>query len=471
MKKMNKWALLLIVVMLIGMLSGCKSNNEEEPAVSDDWVGIVDREEEESMDGSKEEDSSKKEEESDKKEDQTDSSDQKDPADDSAGSKEPAEDQGGESKEPFGEKDPADDQGEKDEKDPEEGNGGASSDVWVPVQKENSGTAITFLSQNVKHAGYTPYGEKGDGTSANIYNRLRRFKTLVTTQDPDVIFFNEAKATAQNFFNEDPYMSQTYDYVWQHRHSTLEGHLMSEPVLYKTSEFKALETGHFWISPTPNREGPGFGGQAGADVSTWAKLQVKATGEIVYCYCLHTDPGNPEACIGALQLYYDRFAKTEKDAYAFVGGDYNCYYRSETYNAMVEWDQIVDLRDVAMYLNQDGLCTLGGMASGHNLAFNQTGVLIPGVETPTEGGMKTAHHQIDYVMMKPHPNVCVDHYGFDYTVYDYPTEGIAKGHISDHWGLVVKVRIGTDVDYSQYQAEPFEYSAEHPMWFNTAMKD
>lgn len=470
MKKINKWALLLIAVMLIGMLSGCKSNREEEPAVSDDWVGVVDREEEDSKDDSKEDDTSKKEEDSDKKEEQNNSSDQKDPTDDSAGKKEPEDDKNDTGKEPTPDKTPADNGG-KDDQEPDEGNGGGSADEWVPVKKEDSGTAITFLSQNVKHAGYTPYGEKGDGTSANIYNRLRRFKTLVTTQDPDVIFFNEAKATAQNFFDEDPYMSQTYDYVWQHRHSSLAGHLMSEPVLYKTSEFKALETGHFWISPTPNREGPGFGGQPGADVSTWAKLQVKATGEIVYCYCLHTDPGNPEACIGALQLYYDRFAKIEKDAYAFVGGDYNCYYRTDTYNSMVEWDQIVDLRDVAMYLNQDGLCTLGGMASGHNLAFNQTGVLIPSVETPTEGGMKTEHHQIDYVMMKPHPNVCVDHYGFDYTVYDYPAEGIAKGHISDHWGLIVKVRIGTDADYSQYQAEPFEYSAEHPMWFNTAMKD
>ena len=464
--KKYKWiALLSVLVLALGMLSGCKGEKED-LAVSDDWIGI-----EENQDPAGKKEENKKPSSEQKEDSQKEESEEEDHKN-SVSDPTVKEEDDGEKKEE--EKNPSE---EPDEKEDTDQSGGAEEEPaekeepWVPVKKESSGTALTFLSQNVKHSGYTAYGTKGDGTSKDIYNRLRRFKTLVTTQDPDVIFFNEAKATAQNFFNEDPYMSQTYDYVWQHRHSTLEGHLMSEPVLYKTSEFKALETGHFWISPTPNREGPGFGDQKGADVSTWAKLQVKSTGEIVYCYCLHTDPGNAAACIGALQLYYDRFEKIEKDAYAFVGGDYNCHYRSETYNQMVEWDKIVDLRDVAMYLHQDDLCTLGGMASGHNLAFNKDGVLIPNVESPTEGGMKTAHHQIDYVMMKPHPNVCVDHYGFDYTVYGYPDEGIAKGHISDHWGLVVKVRIGTDADYSQYQREQFEYTADNPMWFNTTMKE
>ncbi|MBQ7936731.1 MAG: hypothetical protein IJ333_10375, partial [Clostridia bacterium] len=49
------------------------------------------------------------------------------------------------------------------------------------------------------------------------------------------------------------------------------------------------------------------------------------------------------------------------------------------------------------------------------------------------------------------------YYGFDYTTYDNKEEGIQAGYISDHWGLVVKVRIDTDVDYSAYQAEPYDY--------------
>ena len=378
------------------------------------------------------------------------------------------EGQPGDTTDPDDSKEPTDTKDPDDSKEPSDGNGSDTDpdEDLPPVQKENSGTPITFVSQNVKHAGYTAYGEKGDGTSSNIYNRLRRFKTMVQNNDPDIIFYNEAKETAKRFFNEDTYMAQVYDFVWQDRHSTLAGHLMSEPVLWKTEKFQTLETGHFWISPTPGQEGPGFGGQKGADVSTWAKLKVKKTGEIVYAYCLHTDPGNHDACVGALQLYFKRFKEMEKDAYAFVGGDYNCYYRSDTYMDMMDWSQMVDLRDVALYMSEDDLTTLGGMGSGHNLAFNKEGVLIPSVSNPDE--INTCH-QIDYVMMKPNAHVAVDHYGFDYTVYNNASEGIAHGHISDHWGLVVKVRINTKADYSQYQRKPYDFGGG-PMYSNFEMK-
>ncbi|MBQ7935338.1 MAG: hypothetical protein IJ333_03205 [Clostridia bacterium] len=435
--KRIKWMnVFLIAVLTVAMLGGCKTADVEESASADSWVEVKDEEQtktEETLDQPTNETSKE----------EVSLNDKNKPSEETPETKEPEQVQP-EQESPV-EKEPS----EETTKQPEE-------EEPAPVEKESSGTAITFLSQNVKHAGEKAYGEKGDGTDSNIYNRLRRFKSLVQANDPDVIFYNEARRTAFNFLPNDPYFSQTYTMVYHYRweeHPELGG-IMGEPVLFKTAKYELLDSGHFWIAPNPYNPGHGFGDQEMADVSSWVKLKDKATGVEFYCYCAHFDPNNSAVYIPAMRLYYERFAKMEKGAYAFVGGDYNVYYRSGDYLGMMEWDQIIDLRDMAMNMKADGLCELGGMGSGHNLAYGR-GEPMPEVNYKTP--------QIDYVMAKPNLHMAVDYYGFDYTVYDYPEEGIAAGHISDHWGLVVKVRIDTDADYSQYQCK--HNYGDNPIYF------
>ena len=63
--------------------------------------------------------------------------------------------------------------------------------------------------------------------------------------------------------------------------------------------------------------------------------------------------------------------------------------------------------------------------------------------------------QLDHIFAKNHPHMAVDYWGFDYTDYEDPVNQVEKGYISDHYGLVCKVRINTQVDYSRYQ-KPFD---------------
>ena len=67
--------------------------------------------------------------------------------------------------------------------------------------------------------------EKGDGTGNNIYNRLRRFKSLVQTHDPNVIFHSEARVGAVSFMEEDPYFSQVYTLYYRY-----ENRVQAEPL-------------------------------------------------------------------------------------------------------------------------------------------------------------------------------------------------------------------------------------------------
>ncbi len=437
MNRLYRWtALLLVLLMSMMIISGCKSGEEEDfSASNDDWVGVTDPDDEDEKPPEKEEDP--KGETSNKEDPDEEPSKEEDPKGETSKEEDPKEEN-------------------PKEEDPKEETAG--KDDPSAMEKENSGTLIKFLSQNVKHGGNTYYGEKGDGTGINIYNRLRRFKSLVQTQNPDVIFYNECRNTMFRFYEEDPFFNETYSMLYEYRWGDRPdlGGLMSEPVLFKKSKYELLDNGHFWISPTPNQPGPGYGDQGMADISMWVKLKDKETGAIFYCYCAHFDPGNEECYIPAMQQYYDIFNKLPKDAYAFVAGDYNYGYRTANYELAVDWDEIVDLRDVAMNMSKDGLCELGGMASGHNLAMEAAPAPLPQVNTKNP--------QIDQIMMKPNPHVAVDRYGFDYNVYGYEEEGISKGHISDHFGLVAYVRIDTKPDYSQYHVE-HDYGS-NPILFN-----
>ena len=435
MNKQKIFVLLLAAVLTVGMVSGCKSNQDEEPAVSDDWVGVVEQEKEETAPkpSQGEEGQEPSETPAPEQEEQ--------PAPQEPAGKEPVSKPDVSVPEP-----PAQEQVPEGSEEKEE----TEEPVVKPVEKESSGVPITFLSQNIRHAG-SNLGTKGDGIGNNVYNRMRRFKSLVQAQDPDIIFYSEARIGAISFMEEDPYFSQVYTL-----HYRYENKVQAEPLIYKTAKYEAVDKGFFWQSPTPTIPS-GYDGRE--TIVSWAILRDKASGAEFYCASTHFRPGNKmEIALPSMEQFIKISQEMDEDAYAFFGGDFNVHYRTDVYNLMMNWDAIIDLRDMAMHMRKDGLVTFGGMQRGHNVNFDaatENPALMPAV---SESG-----HQIDYVMAKPHPHMAVDYYGFDYKIYDYPEDGVQAGHISDHYGLIVKVRIQTDADYSQYQRQ-YDYE-DTPVYF------
>ncbi len=444
----RSFSILLIITMLLTMVVGCS------PKTSEEGLGVVDTVHPGEQNKDPEEPDDPKEESTPEDrpvEDETPAPDAPPASDDQTDPAEPEDEQPGEDFVPDEEVVP---------KDPEIDDSYAD---LPPVEKENSGTPITFLAQNIIHAG-VKYGEKGDGTGNNLYNRLRRFKTMVMVNDPDVIFLNEARRGTLDFLEKDHYFMSNYKVVWKYRYYQegykIAGGDQAEPVLYKYNKYNLLESGHFWLSATPNKPSKSYDSNAEyGDISSWVYLKDKKTGSDFYAYCTHFSPSGSEVPRKAMAQYHkevEKIRKKDPNAYVFVGGDYNVYYRSDTrYEWMMNWDRIIDLRDMALNMYDDGLTELGGMANSHNLAYGA------GEQYPT---VSIGRSQIDYVMACPNPHMAVDYYGFDYTIYDHPEDDVAYGHISDHWGLVTKVRIDTDADYSQYQI-PHIYG-EDPVFFN-----
>ena len=459
MKKHVRWiSLLMIIVMAAMMVCSCKKTDTEEEAVADGYVDVKDNND--AKDDNKEE---TKKSVSDQKDNDTKkpvtgteepSDDEKQPNEDASGGDE-TPDEGTSGGEETPDKTPEEETPGGNET-PDEGTSGGGEKL-EPITKESSGTGITFLSQNIIHAGGT-LGSVGDGTTNSLINRLHRFKTLVKTHEPDVIFLQEARSGTIQFCQTDPYFAQNYtlQWAWRNPDPAMAGGRQAEPVLYKTAKYEQLDAGHMWTSYTPWQPSKSYDADADyGDINSWVQLKDKQTGSVFYAYCVHYAHTGEQAQILSFKQYLALCEKLEEDEYLFAGGDYNVIYRSEKYMEMMNWDIMVDLRDVAMNMYYDGLCELGEMNGSFDGGPYNKNVMSdnPG------GGLK----QIDHIMFKNRPNVAVDYYGFDYTRYADLSAGVQEGWISDHLALVAKVRIDTDVDYSRYHMR--HHYGENPVYF------
>lgn len=432
--KIKKWiALLLIAMMTLTMVAGCGSNEEDDFTADPDVLVKPD-------DGSE------------SKDDETPKNDNEDPDNNTEDPGNNTEEPGNNTEEPGNSTEDPDNNtenpGNNTEKpgnnieEPE--NDGSNADVSA-LKADTSGTSVTFLMQNLRTTGNQTGNDPNERDPATLsaYNRNRRFKTMVQTHEPDVILCQEGTKAWINFFQTDEYFSKNYTLHYKYR-SEAQSVLESTPVLYKTSKYTELDSGHFWLSETPNIESPSY--EAGADhirICTWVKLKDKSTGAVFYAYTAHVDTGG-ETPMKSMQQFYDLFNKAGKNEYCFVGGDFNFAYESAEYQMSVDWEEVMCIQDVAQNLADDGLCELGGL-NGSLTGSYDTGES----PDPTPG----RDRQLDHIFARHMPNMTVDYYGFDYTHYDYPADNVAAGYISDHYGFIAKFRIGTKQDYSAYHVD------------------
>ncbi len=440
---MKRWlCFLLIAVLSLGMLSGCKGAEEEDFGVADSIV-----EGDESTDPKDDKDP----------EDEKDDPKDEDPKEEDPKDEDPKEDEPKEEnpkdEDPKDEDPKEEDPKEETPADPNEG-----EEDLPPITKENSGVAITILTQNLRTSG-TQRGEKAERGSGdhNLWHRFRRLKSQVREWEPDVIMTQEGMSGHVNLLTTDPYFDQVYDIVWKNRGPNNDDSIVDDqsvPVLYKTSRFTLVDSGHFWLSETPHIPSIGYGAtEEYARITTWVRLKDKATGVELYAYSAHfavTETFH----IRAMEQFMNAFDKLKKGTYAFVAGDFNIRYKSFEYDSMLEWDRIIDLKDMALNMQADGLAQVEGDTGTVHSRYDKNGKVQdewaegePDVEP--FGDLR----QIDHIFAKPDPHMAVDYWSVIYKQYGYDEgeEFVKNGYLSDHYGVVCKVRVDTQVDYSRYQ--------------------
>ena len=308
---------------------------------------------------------------------------------------------------------------------------------------------------NLRHSGsrsaYTPPQSPDD---ISVYCRARRLRERVKALDPDVILAQEGRPGWLEFFEKDPFFKKTYQVLWKERMPGIPGGDECTPLLYKKEKYDLLDHGHFWLSATPDVPSVSYeAGEGHYRISTWVKLKDKKTGQEFYCYTAHVDTGGitPKA---SFAQYYALFDQTEEGSFAFVGGDFNLAYRTPEYDSAMNWEVACDIQDMAWHLKKEGTCSFLGMNGSLTCGYRDN--IYPD-ENPGRG------RQLDYLWAKKNPHFRVDRYGFDYTPYSSPEEGVAEGYVSDHYGLVAEVTLNTEKDYS-YAQKPYPFG-DAPYYF------
>ncbi|MBQ8893151.1 MAG: endonuclease/exonuclease/phosphatase family protein [Clostridia bacterium] len=202
----------------------------------------------------------------------------------------------------------------------------------VPLSKTEATTedGITYYLENKFKVVSYNIRCANDPNGNSIEERAPRLEEVINKYDPDLIGFQEFTTPWE--MPVDFAFAEEYEYVYKYR---AESNLEATPVLFKRSKFKLLDSGTYWLSETPEKESKGWG----ADhyrIVTWVKLEVRQTGKVLYFCSTHFDfTDDPQ--VNSANLIIDRVKGEYKNAPTIVVGDFNMTKQSKGYAAMTAY--------------------------------------------------------------------------------------------------------------------------------------
>ena len=107
-------------------------------------------------------------------------------------------------------------------------------------------------------------------------------------------------------------------------------------VFYKKDKFRALDSGSFWLSETPDVPGVKGWDAACVRVCSWVKLEEKATGKQFVHFNTHLDHVGLVAMQKGAELVTAKAAEICPDLPAFFTGDFNVTPDSAPYRTVIE---------------------------------------------------------------------------------------------------------------------------------------
>ena len=137
-----------------------------------------------------------------------------------------------------------------------------------------------------------------------------------------------------------------YDYVGVGRN---DGKTDGEyaPIFYRTGRIKCMDSGHFWLSETPEVAGSKGWDAKYPRICTWAHLNDLRTGKKFWMFNLHMDHRGVEARKQSALLVMDRIrTMCGKQPYILLG-DFNVDQYNPIYPMMMESGLFLDSHDAA----------------------------------------------------------------------------------------------------------------------------
>jgi endonuclease/exonuclease/phosphatase family metal-dependent hydrolase len=189
-----------------------------------------------------------------------------------------------------------------------------------------SAESLNVMSFNVR------YPAKSDGP--NVWE-LRRDLLVATikAKSPDIF------GTQELFYEQGQYIvEKAPEYAWfgvSRRGDKTDEHM---GVFYKPDVLRLLQSGNFWLSPTPDTPGSMAWNVTLPRMVTWGLFEMKGSGKKFYFYNTHFPHRreDAEARVECAKVIQQRIARLPKDTPLVLTGDFNTDVDSAPYQVIAD---------------------------------------------------------------------------------------------------------------------------------------
>lgn len=210
----------------------------------------------------------------------------------------------------------------------------------------------------------------------NVESRAANIQDLILKNDPDVLMLQEVCLDwipyLQNFMAEYGYSYYGYGrYGGEMSGDDLQSGDQFVPILWKTDKYDLVESGHFWLSSTPDVYSADW-----VDGTTskyprcvnWVILKDKETGGEFLALNIHTDPESDMVRTNSCALTVEKLDELRGGRPAVLGGDWNMGLTDTGYT-IVTSSGYYDIRTKAAETDLGGSFNNWGAREEGNFAY------------------------------------------------------------------------------------------------------
>ena len=193
------------------------------------------------------------------------------------------------------------------------------------VSAEQKNPPIKVMSFNIR------YGTAKDGENSWPHRELLVLETI-RTFNPDLLGLQEVLKFQADILKD---QLAEYDFYGVGRNDGAESGEFA-PVMFKRDRFELMDSGHFWLSETPNDPGSKSWDSALPRIATWVLLRDKLGGptQIIFGNT-HFDHKGEEARLESAKLVRKRIDALRPETAVIVTGDFNTHEDLQPFAALV----------------------------------------------------------------------------------------------------------------------------------------
>ena len=199
--------------------------------------------------------------------------------------------------------------------------------AWVsPLRADPDGAIdLRVMSFNIRCL------NTDDAVENQWTNRIDRVCALIKEVQPDLLGVQEA---VPQQYEDVKAGLDGYASIFAGRDDGTKGE--GTPIFYKADRFRLVDSGHFWLSPTPIQ--PSIGWNASCNrIAVWAVLEDVATGASFIYLNTHFDHVSEEARVESAKLIKETVRGLAPSLPFVFNADFNLNDKSEGYDLLVNY--------------------------------------------------------------------------------------------------------------------------------------